>query len=85
MDDLIPLELVNDGQWAEVAEVCGDPTWVVRMAELGVRLGSRLKVIRSGRPCILQIGEARLSLRGDQTLQILVRPVSVALKATAGK
>ena len=77
-DALLPLEFLGLGEWADVAEVCGEPLWVSRMAELGVQTGSRLQVLQPGSPCLLQIGGSRLSLRGDLALQILVRPVSAA-------
>ncbi len=77
-DRLLPLELVQSGQWADVAEVSGEPVWVSRMAELGVRSGSRLQVLRQGVPCLLLIGGSRFSLRGEAGMQILVRPVSAA-------
>lgn len=75
--DLLPLELLNNGEWADIAEVTGEPCWVNRLAELGVRSGGRLRVLQAGSPCLLQIGESRLSLRGDCLMQILVRPVAV--------
>jgi ferrous iron transport protein A len=75
---LLPLELLGSGEWAEVAEVTGEPTWVGRLAELGVRIGSRLQVLQPGRPCLLQVAGSRLSLRGDLAMQILVRPEVVA-------
>jgi Fe2+ transport system protein FeoA len=74
---LLPLELVQAGDWAEVEEVTGEPVWVSRMAEMGVRAGSRLQVVRQGKPCLLQVGGSRLSLRSDAGAQILVRPLSV--------
>jgi len=77
VDELIPLELVGWGEWAEVAEVSGEPTWIGRLAEMGVRHGCRIKVLQPGRPCILQVGGARLSLRGEHA-QILVRPLAIA-------
>lgn len=77
-DTLLPLELLRSGEWADVAEVTGEPTWVGRMAELGVRTGCRLQMLRQGYPCLLQVGGCRLSLRGDFVTQILVRPVAVA-------
>jgi Fe2+ transport system protein FeoA len=61
-----------------VAEVHGEPGWVGRLAELGVRIGSRLQVLRGGYPCLLMIGGSRLSLRGQEVMQILVRPLSCA-------
>jgi ferrous iron transport protein A len=73
--ELMPLELLRTGDWADVEHVTGDPGWVGRLAELGVRIGCRLRVLQAGSPCLLQVGESRLSLRGDWALQILVRPV----------
>ena len=75
---LLPVELLRPGEWAEVAEVTGEPAWVGRMAELGVRAGSRLQVLQPGSPCLLQVAGSRLSLRGDLAMQILVRPVAAA-------
>ena len=73
--DVLPLELLNSGEWADIAEVTGDTCWVTRLAELGVRAGNRLRVLQGGSPCLLQVGESRLSLRGDCLMQILVRPL----------
>jgi ferrous iron transport protein A len=75
MPDLLPLEMLPNGQWADVDSVSGESAWVGRLAELGVRSGSRLQVLQGGEPCLLQVGGARLSLRGDAGMQILVRPV----------
>jgi ferrous iron transport protein A len=73
--DLLPLDLLNTGDSGDIAEVSGEPAWVNRLAELGLRAGCRLRVLRAGSPCLLQIGESRLSLRGENAMQILVRPV----------
>ena len=72
-ETLLPLDLLQSGQWADVAEVVGEPAWVGRLAELGVRTGCRLCMLQPGSPCLLQVGGCRLSLRGDGTTQILVR------------
>ncbi|MCI0459082.1 MAG: ferrous iron transport protein A [Gemmataceae bacterium] len=77
-DVLLPLELLRSGEWADVAEVSGEPGWISRLAELGVRIGCRLRVLQPGSPCLLQIGGVRLSLRPDWNLTILVRPVAAA-------
>ena len=76
-NELLPLELLKSGDWADIADVTGEPGWVTRLAEMGVRIGSRLRVLQAGSPCLLQIGESRLSLRGEFALQILVRPVAL--------
>jgi ferrous iron transport protein A len=75
MEPFLPLELLSGGEWADVAEVTGQPAWVARMAELGIRAGSRIQVLRGGSPCLILVGSCRLSLRGDQAMQILVRPI----------
>jgi Fe2+ transport system protein FeoA len=73
---LLPLDLLTSGEWADVAEVTGEPGWVCRMAEMGVRTGCRLCMLQSGSPCLLQVGGCRLSLRGDCVMRILVRPLA---------
>jgi Fe2+ transport system protein FeoA len=83
--EILPLDLLGSGEWADVEEVCGEPKLVGRMAELGLRAGSRLRVLQAGRPCLLQVGESRLSLRGDAGFQVLVRPVAGNAAAVAGK
>jgi len=75
---LLPLELIRNGEWAEIEDIHGEPTWISRMAELGVRVGSRLQVLRQGRPCLLRIGTSRLSLRDESGMRILVRPLPVS-------
>jgi ferrous iron transport protein A len=75
---LLPLELLRSGECADVAEVTGEPCWVGRLAELGVRAGSRLRVLRPGSPCLLQVGGSRLSLRIDLNAQVLVRPLTAS-------
>ena len=77
-DMIVPLEMVSAGEWADVEDVSGEPGWVGRMAELGVRAGCRLQVLQPGSPCLLQVGGCRLCLRGECLMQILVRPVSAA-------
>jgi Fe2+ transport system protein FeoA len=78
VETLLPLEYLRPGEWADVAEVTGEPNWVGRLAELGVRAGCRLQMLQGGCPCLLQVGGCRLSLRGECAMQILVRPVAQA-------
>jgi ferrous iron transport protein A len=73
---LFPLDMMLSGEVAEVAEVSGEPGWVNRLAELGVRAGCRLRVLQPGSPCLLEIADCKLCLRGGDSSQILVRPCS---------
>jgi Fe2+ transport system protein FeoA len=72
---VLPLDLLRPGDWADVTEVEGDPSLVGRMAELGVRVGCRLRMVQGGCPCLVQIEGCRLSLRGESSMQIFVRPI----------
>lgn len=72
----LPLELLRPGEWAEVCDVFGEPALVGRMAEMGVRVGSRVQMLRDGSPCLIRVGGGRLSLRGEQAMQVMVRPVA---------
>jgi ferrous iron transport protein A len=75
LDTLLPLECLRPGECAEVADVSGEVGWVCRLAELGVRVGCRLEMLRGGSPCLIRVGDSRLSLRGEWDTQILVRVV----------
>jgi Fe2+ transport system protein FeoA len=75
--NVLPIELLSSGDWADVEEVQGETSWVTRLAELGVRVGSRLKVLQPGSPCLLEVGGSRLSLRAELAMQILVRPITL--------
>jgi Fe2+ transport system protein FeoA len=73
---LLPLDMLQAGEWAEVEQVSGHEAWVGRLAELGIREGCRLRVVQPGSPCLLDVGGCRLCLRPGECSQILVRPVS---------
>jgi ferrous iron transport protein A len=77
LDLILPLECLRPGEWAEVHDVAGEPGWVCRLAEMGIRVGCRVQMLRGGSPCLVQIGGGRLSLRGEQAMRVLVRPTTV--------
>jgi Fe2+ transport system protein FeoA len=72
----LPLDMVAAGSWADVTDVAGEPAWVGRMAELGIRCGSRLRVLNPGCPALIEIGSARVCVRAGECCQIFVRPVA---------
>jgi Fe2+ transport system protein FeoA len=74
MLNLIPIDLLDSGEGAEIVELEGDGAWVSRLVELGLRPGSRLRMLQPGYPCLIQVGEMRLSLRLAAVVQVLVRP-----------
>lgn len=75
-DCAFPLDLLRPGEWADITDVGGEESWVCRMAELGLRAGCRVQMLQSGTPCLLQVAGGKLCLRGCDSSQILVRPLS---------
>lgn len=81
--DCYPLELLNDGQEARIVDVCGDTVQVHRLAEIGIRCGSLLRMIRHGEPCLLAVDGRRLSLRLCNGIDIFVSSLNMARVAEA--
>ncbi|MFM7109526.1 MAG: ferrous iron transport protein A [Planctomycetota bacterium] len=69
----MPLDLANRPGWYEVEHVCLEDQASKRLVEMGVSVGCRLRLLQPGSPCMFQIGECRLSLRGSCCEGILVR------------
>jgi Fe2+ transport system protein FeoA len=80
----MPLEMLDGGEWAEVVEVTGVPSWVERMAAIGLQAGTRLRMLQPGSPCLFQLGHSRLSLRLEEAMQILVQPLALPALAAEG-
>ena len=70
----IPIQKLSSGAVATVASLQGSSSEIARLAELGVRRGARIQVIRKGRPCIIQLGATRMCIRPSRDLRILVFP-----------
>lgn len=73
MHDLIPLNQLQRGSRAQVAEVLGSIEQVQRMREIGVSQGAELEMVQPGSPCIVRFGSSKLCIRADDTLGVLVR------------
>ena len=76
MEHLIPLSTLPRGYRAQVAEVLGGPEQVHRLRELGVCGGVDVEVVESGSPCILRLDGAKLCFRGNELVNVLVRPAA---------
>jgi len=77
--ELVPLDMLRPGEWADVANVAGEPGWVCRMAEMGLQAGCRVQMIQDGAPCLLRVADCKLCLRAGDSSQILVRPLADAV------
>jgi Fe2+ transport system protein FeoA len=69
---VVPLDLLGSGESGRVVEVGGSHDMVGRLAELGISEGSDLRVVRSGHPCIVAVGNQRISFRGEAAAVVLV-------------
>ena len=76
MPNLLPLELLRPGEEARIKEISGERLLVCRLAEMGLREGVLVRMVRPGSPCILAIDNHRFSFRGDEAAAILVEVVS---------
>lgn len=69
---MIPLELMNAGEHARVVEIDGDPALITRLEEMGLGSDAQITMLQPGRPCLIAVGNHRLSFRGEEAAMILV-------------
>jgi Fe2+ transport system protein FeoA len=55
-----------------VQSVDADSQLAVRLRELGIVPGAQMMVKQSGQPMIVQVGETRLCLRGEEAGRVVV-------------
>ena len=70
---VVPLEFLTAGERGRVVDVDGAEGTAMRLAEIGIRAGIDLQMLRPGRPCIVAVGNQRLSLRVDNSAVVLVK------------
>lgn len=73
MHDLIPLTLLSAGQSGQVRKVVGDDATVHRLSELGMRDGTKIRVIQHGSPCIVRMPAGKLCFRDTDALNVLIK------------
>jgi ferrous iron transport protein A len=67
--------MLRHGESGRIAEVHGASMFVHRLAEMGLRAGTTVQMVRCGSPCIVRVGTQRLCLRTDDLAAVLVEPV----------
>lgn len=72
MDNIVPLELMASGEQGIVVQIDGPGETVHRLAEMGLRERSCVRMVQPGRLCIIAVDEQRFSLRTDDDIEILV-------------
>lgn len=71
-EEVLPLDLLQAGEEASIVELIGDESQVHRLAEMGLRVGANIRMVRPGSPCLLALDGKRLSIRLAQDLEVLV-------------
>jgi ferrous iron transport protein A len=69
---IVALESLAVGEGGRITDISGDPNFVTRLNEMGLRVGTALRMIRSGRPCLIAVDHQRLSFRTEDNVLILV-------------
>jgi len=77
IDKAIPLSDLPVGQSACVSRISGCPDRVHRLREFGIRGGTRIRMFRSGNPCIFCMAGNKVCFRADDRIRILVEPDTV--------
>lgn len=68
----LPLEFLRRNETGVVACVDGDNAMTHRLAEMGLREGTSVRMLQPGRPCIVDIDGCRLTFRLDDSAMVLV-------------
>lgn len=76
VDEIIPLNHLTAGSRGTIDTVLGQPDFVHRLEEMGLRGGATVEMVQPGSPCIVRLAGQKLCLRGDELLHVLVRPRS---------
>jgi Fe2+ transport system protein FeoA len=63
---------------ARVSRVTGEAEHVHRLAEIGLRGGTRIEMFRPGNPCILRIRGNKVCLRMDGVVTVMVTPLEAS-------
>ena len=73
MSDLLPLNCIRSGRCVRIDLVVGAVDQIRRLAELGIRQGCDVTVVHSGSPCLLKVGQTKLSFRDGEGASVFVR------------
>ena len=60
------------GEAGEVVDIVGAEDLIARLAENGLRKGSRLELLSAGNPSLFKVNETKLTFRGDGQVEVMV-------------
>ena len=68
----IPMALLRASETGRVVDVDGAPDFVTRLDEMGLRIGTQVRMLQPGEPCLIALDDQRLSFRGGDLFHVLV-------------
>ena len=68
-----------EGSTGVITKVDGRSQIIARLLEMGMLPGEQVRIVRSGNPIILDVGETRLCVRPDQIDGIKLTPIDQTL------
>lgn len=71
-ETVLPIDLLRANEQASVVELVGNDCEVHRLAEMGLRVGVSIRMVRPGAPCLLALDGKRLSIRLASDVDVLV-------------
>jgi ferrous iron transport protein A len=71
-ETVLPLDLLQANEEASVVDLIGDDAQIHRLAEMGLRVGAVVRMVRPGSPCLLALNGKRLSVRLSGEIDVLV-------------
>ena len=74
MIEQISLSSLRRGEVASIAQVIGDAEAIRRLHELGLQLGARIEILRSGSPCIVRVNDSTICFRHEEQVRVMVSP-----------
>jgi len=71
---VIPLDLLKAGEHARIVQIDGQHDVVNRLQEMGLHEHVEITMLQPGQPCLIAVGNHRLSFRGEEAAVIFVQP-----------
>jgi Fe2+ transport system protein FeoA len=69
---VIPLPLLRSHEAGVIRDIAGSDADVTRLAEMGLRVGTVVRMVQPGQPCLIAVEGRRLTFRGGDSDEILV-------------
>lgn len=75
LEKTVNLQELKPGETGEIKSLVGTEHDLSRLTALGLRQGARVRVLRAGRTCIVEVDESRICVRTAKGTRIMVQPV----------